>query len=224
MGARPRRGAVSRRPLWMALVALALAARAVRAEPSDGELALVGLALTPPTYFLGVALHEGSHALAAKALGAEVLSVRLLPGRDPRTRAFHFGLTRVRGLDGDGERLAFFLAPKATDTLLLGGFIALVATDAWPRSRYGQLTLTVLATGVWVDFTKDVLSFSPHNDVVKAMTLAGLDTEWRRLPVRLAYAALAGVAGYYVARGYRRTFEGPTPAAARVAPLWSAAW
>lgn len=208
----------------LALTALALAAGTADAEPSDGELALVGLALTPPTYFLGVALHEGSHALAARALGAEVLSVSLLPGRDPRTRAFHFGLTRVRGLQGSGERLAFFLAPKATDALLLGGFIALLATDTWPESRYGQLTLTVLATGLWVDFTKDVISFSPHNDVVKAMSLAGLDSEWQRLPVRLAYAALAGVAGYYVARGYRRTFEDPAPTAARIAPLWSAAW
>lgn len=208
--------------LLSTLAALTSAVESAHADPSDGELALVGLALTPPTYFLGVALHEGSHALAAKALGAEVLSVSLLPGRDPRTRAFHFGLTRVRGLQGDGERLTFFLAPKATDALLLGGFIALLATDTWPQSRYGQLTLTVLATGLWVDFTKDVISFSPHNDVVKAMTLAGLSDEWRRLPVRLAYAALAGVAGYYVVQGYRRTFDDPP--AASIAPLWSTAW
>lgn len=203
------------------LSALALS-RPASAEPSDGELALVGLALTPPTYFLGVALHEGSHALAAKLLGAEVLSVSLWPGRDPNTRAFHFGLTRVRGLKGTGERLTFFLAPKATDALLLGGFIALLATDTWPENRYGQLTLTVLATGVWVDFSKDVISFSPHNDVVKAMTLAGLDDEWRRLPVRFAYAALSAVAGYYVARGVRRTFEDPP--ATSLAPLWSTTW
>ena len=40
-------------------------------------------------------------------------------------------------------------------------------TGAWPHNRYGQLTLTVLATGFWVDFSKDVVLFSATNDVVK---------------------------------------------------------
>lgn len=188
------------------------------AEPSDGELVWIGVGLALPTYALGVTLHEGSHAVAAKMMGAEVLSINLLPGRDPGTGAFHFGLTRVRGLGSPSRKAFFYLAPKLTDSLLLGGFTGLVLTDAWPDSRYGQLALTVLATGFWIDFTKDVLSFSPNNDIVKVMHLAGLTTEWRKLPVRLGYATIAVTLAFAVARGYERTFEDPDAPAARRAP------
>ena len=56
--------------------------------------------------------------------------------------------------------IAFYIAPKITDALLLGGFAALVLTVAWPNNRYAQLALTVFATGLWIDFSKDVLLFS----------------------------------------------------------------
>lgn len=201
-------------------------ARPAQAEPSDAELTWLGVGLALPTYALGVSLHEGSHALAATLVGAEVLSLSVLPGRDPQTGAFHFGLTRVRGLGSRGNKLFFYLAPKLTNTVLLAGFTGLVVSDAWPDNRYGQLTLSVLATGLWVDFSKDVLSFSPHNDVVKAMSLCGLRSEWARLPVRLGYATLAVTWAFFVARGYQRTFADPSapsaPAAqARVWPMWS---
>lgn len=190
------------------------------AEPSDRTLILLGTALTVPTYALGVTLHESSHALAAKLVGADVLSLSVLPGRDPATGAFHFGLTRVRGLGGRGERLFFFLAPKITGSLLLGGFAALVLSDTWPQDRYAQLTLTVFATGSWIDFTKDVVSFSRFNDVVKVMNLLGLKTEWQRLPVRLGYAAVATTFAFAVARGYRRTFDAKETTSSQLRERW----
>lgn len=200
----------------LAATTTAIAPSPAAAEPSDGELVWIGIGFALPTYALGVTLHEGSHAVAAKMMGAEVLSIDLLPGRDPGTGAFHFGLTRVRGLGTPPRKAFFYLAPKLTDSLLLGGFTGLVLTDAWPDNRYGQLALTVLATGFWIDFTKDVLSFSPNNDIVKVMHLAGLDTEWRKLPVRLGYATIAVTLAFAVARGYERTFEDPdAPGAAR---------
>ena len=191
--------------LAAAATATAVAPRPAAAEPGTGALVGVGIALALPTYAVGVTLHEGSHAIAAKLVGAEVLSIDLLPGRDS-TGAFHFGLTRVRGLSSSSEKYFFYLAPKLTDTLLLAGFSGLVFTDAWPGNRYGQLALTVFATGLWVDFTKDVLSFSPANDIVKVMNLAGLTSEWSRLPVRLGYATIAVTMAFAVARGYQRTF------------------
>jgi Peptidase M50B-like len=203
------------------ILSLLATAHRAAAEPSDRRLVWVGIGLALPTYAIGVTLHEGSHALAARMMGAEVLSINLLPGRDPATGAFHFGLTRVRGLESRGAKAFFLLAPKVTDSVLLAGFAALVFSDAWPSHRYGELALTVLATGTWVDFSKDVLSFSPFNDVVKVMKLAGLHSEWQRLPVRLGYATVAVVAAAAVARGYRRTFEapGPTPAPALMLPV-----
>ncbi len=194
------------------------------AEPSDRDLLLTGLLLTPPTYFIGVTLHEGSHALAAKLVGADLVSLSILPGRDKRTGAFHFGLTRVTKLHGRGNQAFFLVAPKITDSVLLAGFGALVLTDGWPRNRYGQLVLTVAATGLWIDFAKDVLTFSKFNDVTKLGNLYCVNTEWRRLPARLIYGALAAGFGYLVYRGFDRTFDAVGTSTARYAepPQWSA--
>jgi hypothetical protein len=189
------------------LAALVGSATAAAAEPDDQDLVLAGLAMAPPTYFIGVVSHEGSHAIAAKLVGAEVTSISFLPGRDPATGAFHFGLTRVKGLRGKGEKVFFFLAPKIVDAALLGGFGALVLTDAWPENRYGQLALTVLATGFWVDFSKDVLAFRKSNDVVKVFDLWCMNTTGRQIAVRLAYTGAVAGFGYLVWRGYDRTFR-----------------
>ncbi len=194
--------------------------RTAVAEPSDRDLVWVGLALAPPTYLVGVSLHEGSHALAAALVGGTVVDMRLFPpGREPRSGKFRFGWTYVQGLQTRADRLLFFAAPKITDAALLGGFAALVLTDAWPRNRYGQLALTVFATGLWVDFSKDVVLFSPTNDVVKVFDLWCL-TGWRQVPARLVYAAAVVGLGLVVARGYQRTFEDPAdPDAQFLLPL-----
>ena len=197
-----------------AAIALALAlslaphARA-HAEPSDRTLFYTGLALVPPTYIAGVALHESSHALAAKLVGADVEELHVFPpGVDPHVHKFRFGWTYVTGLRTRREKIFFYTAPKITDMLLLGGFAALVYSDAWPHNRYGQLALTVGATGLWVDFSKDVVLFSPHNDVEKAFSLWCL-RGWRQVPARLLYAGAAVGLGVVVAHGFRRTFDDP---------------
>lgn len=187
------------------------------AEPSNRTLVYTGLALAPADYLLGVAIHEGSHALMAKLVGAEVTELHVFPpGRDPRGN-WRFGWTYVRGLKTKGDRLAFFLAPKISDLLLLGGFAALVFTDAWPQNRFGQVALTVFGTGLWVDFSKDVLAFKKTNDVVKVFDLWCL-RGWRQIPARLVYGALVVGTGLVVARGYQRTFDDDTTAT-RVMPL-----
>jgi len=203
----------------LAILAILFATRSAAAEPSDKTLFYTGLALTPPTYLAGVALHEGSHAIAAKLVGAEVLDVHLFPpGRDPKANKFRFGWTYVRGLQGKSERIFFFIAPKITDAALLGGFAALVLTDAWPQNRYGQLALTVFATGLWVDFSKDVLSFNKHNDVVKVFDLWCM-TGWKQIAPRLLYAGAAIGLGAIVAHGYKRTFFDDDATAMRIVPV-----
>ena len=204
-----------------ALAILAITATTAAAEPSDKTLVYTGLALAPPTYFVGVALHEGSHAVAAKLVGAEVLDVHLFPpGRDPMAKKFRFGWTYVRGLRGKHERIFFFIAPKLTDVALLGGFAALVLTDAWPDNRYGALALTVFATGLWVDFAKDVVVFDKHNDIVKVFDLWCM-RGWKQIAPRLVYAAAVVGLGALVAHGYRRTFDDDAATAARIVPLFT---
>jgi hypothetical protein len=202
-----------------ALAILVATAGAARAEPDTDDLLWAGLAMTPPTYFIGVVTHEGTHAIAAKLVGAELVSISFLPGRDPQTGAFHFGLTRVRGLKGTGEKVFFYISPKLVDIALIGGFGALVLTDNLPRNRYGQLALTVLATGFWVDFSKDVLAFRDSNDVVKIFNLWCI-TGWKRqLAARLVYTgAIAGL-GYLVYRGYDKTFSEPDEPSPRTTML-----
>jgi hypothetical protein len=188
-----------------AMIAGSAEARADRA-PADTRLVVVGLTLAVPTWALGTVVHEGSHVIAAELVGADTVSFRPWPGRDPSTGAFQFGLTRVRGLRSDGDRLFFYMAPKLTDLIMLGGYLALYESDAYPDGAYGQLVLTVLATGFWVDFAKDVFVFSRHNDLVKSMKLVGLHSEWTRLPARVGVAAASAGLGYLVLRGYDRMF------------------
>jgi hypothetical protein len=208
-----------------ALVILALLARTAAAEPDNETLVYVGLAMAPPTYLAGVSLHEGSHALAAKLVGADVEELHLFPpGIDPHTKTFRFGWTYVRGLSSRRERAFFYVAPKITDAALLGGFAALVFTGAWPHNRYGQLALTVGATGLWVDFSKDVVLFSPQNDIVHFFDQLCL-TGWRQWPARLVYAGVAGGLAYVVVRGYQKTFDEPSPTATPlVLPVLSTAF
>jgi Peptidase M50B-like len=204
----------------LAILAILFARAVARGEdPSDKTLVYTGLALTPPTYLVGVALHEGSHALAAKLVGAEVLDVHLFPpGTDPKVNKFRFGWTYVRGLKTKGDRIFFYVAPKITDVALLGGFAALVLTDAWPSNRYGQLALTVFATGLWVDFSKDVVSFNKHNDVVKVFDLWCM-RGWKQIAPRLVYAGAAVGLGVLVAHGYQRTFSEDDSTVMRILPV-----
>ena len=192
------------------IVAVALTARTAAADPSDTRLVVTGLLLAPPTYVLGVTTHEGSHALAAKLVGADVEELHLFPpGIDPHTKTFRFGWTYVNGLTTKADKIFFYIAPKITDLALLGGFAAFALTDAWPRNRYGELVLTVLATGWWVDFSKDVVLFSNTNDVVKVFNLWCL-TGWRGFAARLVYAGMVAGTGVVVAHGYLRMFDHST--------------
>jgi len=188
-------------------VALGLACATAHAEPSNERLVLTGLAMAPVDYMLGVTLHEGSHALAAKLVGAEIDEIHLFPpGIDPKVDKFRFGWVYVRGCRGGNGKISFYLAPKITDALFLSGYAALYLTDSLPSNKYGQLALLVGATGFWVDFAKDVALTSKHNDVVKAFNLWCM-TGWRQVPARLAYAVLDLGFAYAVVRGYQKLFD-----------------
>lgn len=191
-------------------------------RPSTRNLVLAGLAMAPPTYFLGVVAHEGSHALAGKLFGAKVVEFHVIPGRYGPEKNFHFGYVRVAGPLTPRQRTIFWLAPKITDAVALGGYSIAYATGALPRNRYGQLALAVLATGFWVDFSKDIISYWDSNDLVKAYNQNGLDSEPKRLPFRLLHAGLSAGAGYVIFRGYQQVFaDSPDPEApALLVPLW----
>jgi hypothetical protein len=207
------------RALSIVVVLLVLGGTA-SAEPSNERLFWTGVAMAPPTYLIGVSLHEGSHALAAKIVGGEVDDVHLFPpGIDPKVKKFRFGWVYAHGLKTRGQKIFFYLAPKVTDSLLLAGYTALLFT-AFPENKYAQLALTVGATGLWVDFSKDVVLFSPHNDVTKGLR-GWCMTGIKQLPARLLYGAAAVGFGYVVARGYQKTFEQQDTTMMRTMPIMS---
>jgi hypothetical protein len=192
------------------LALLVLATPAHADEPSDRRLVLAGLAMAPPTYLLGVTMHEGSHALAAKLVGGTVDQLRVFPpGVDPRANKFRFGWVYARGLSTKPKKIFFYLAPKITGAIFLSTYSALVLTDTLPSSKYALLALTVGATGFWVDFAKDVVLTSRHNDVVKVFHLWCM-RGWKQIAPRLVYAGLSAGFSYAIIRGYQRTFSDPT--------------
>jgi hypothetical protein len=205
-----------------AVLAVSAAAPEARAEaPDDGDLVLAGLAMAPAVYFMGVVSHEGSHALAGLINGARVTRFKILPGRFGPKKRFYFGYTRVAGYMTTGERIFFWLAPRITDAIMLGGYSALVLTGTVPENRYGRLALAVVATGFWVDFSKDIVAFWPGNDLVKSYNAMGLDREIERLPLRVGHAALAVAGAYVLSRGYRGAFEDDAAATPLILPMWS---
>ena len=128
-----------------ALVLLLFGRTALADDPSDRDLVLAGAAMALPTYFLGVVMHEGSHALSAKAFGAEILEFSVLPSiRDGR---FYFGYVRWQGYLTDCEKVWSLLMPKVTNAVFFGGYTLLLATDTLPENDYGRLALAVFATG-----------------------------------------------------------------------------
>ncbi len=198
-------------------------------EAPTGKLIAAGLAFALPTYAVGVIAHEGSHALAAKMVGAKVKQFSIIPGRYGPKKNFFFGYVRVTGLKTTRQRSFFWLAPKLTDLVLLGGFSALALTDNLPTNRYGALALTVFATGFWIDFSKDIISTRRSNDVVKTYNANGKTGELSRFPFRLAHAALSIGAGYAVYRGFEHVFETRSgdaegAAAATILPLITGAF
>jgi hypothetical protein len=194
-------------------IVLAAVAPARAEDPSDTRLVLTGLALAPPTYLVGVSLHEGSHALAAKLVGGTVDEVHLFPpGIDPRAKKFRFGWVYARGINTRPKRIFFLLAPKITDALFLGTFTALYFTDVLPDNKYGLLALTVAATGFWIDFSKDVILFDRRNDVVKAFH-AWCMYGAKQIAPRLLYATISAGFAYAIARSYQRTFSESTQTA-----------
>lgn len=177
-------------------------------RPETEHLVLAGAGMAVPTYFLGVIIHEGSHAVAARSFGATITRFQILPGRHPKTGVFYFGYASWRGRLTRGELAFTLLAPKLTDALMLGGYTVLWATDNLPDNAYGGLALAVLATGFWVDFTKDVfLHWRPTNDVTRVFHQYGKKSFWSQLPGRLVYAGLSAAGAYVVLRGYQKVFS-----------------
>ena len=215
-----------RGPATIALAAMVALCSPAAAEdrPSTTRLVVAGGLMAVPTYLLGVAWHEGSHALWAHVHGAKVTELRLLPGFHPRTGRFFFGWTSWRGKLTCPQHAWVLLSPKAFDLALLGGYAALQLSDTLPDNAYGELALGVLATGAWVDFGRDVFSTRHDNDLVVTHRLYGRTRELQRLPWRVLHGALVVATGALVVHGLSRALRADDGPRHFVVPLWRASF
>lgn len=206
-------------PVVMVMASTPRAALADR--PSDTNLVLAGAGMSVPTYFAWVIIHEGSHAIVAKAYGAKIIKFQILPGRHPINKRFYFGYVQWRGKMTTFQKIITGLAPKLPNLLYLGAYATLLGVGALPENRYAQLAFAVFATGAVLDFSKDLVAFWTPADVNIALRRAGLRSFLQQLPWRLIHIGLTAGAGYAVFKGYQRVFAdepaGATPRA--IVPL-----
>lgn len=185
-----------RRMNQLVLAALLLVAGDARAEDEMSRfktnVELAGWAL--PTLTLHTALHEHSHALAAKLIGAEHVQIRWMPGKGA------LGVTgwKKRGrTDGDVVKVA--AAPVLTNLVVLGVFGVLDQLGA-PSNEHARAPLLAMAGWAWGDLASQLLPFA-GNDVEKAYRFLHV-ASWQRFALRALHLGVV-VAGYYVLRrGY----------------------
>lgn len=189
-------------------------------RPDTSTLVLVGLGMGIPTYFFNVLMHEGTHAVVAKAYGKEIVRFQWWPGRHPQNGRFYLGYVQYKGRLTTNQQTFFLMSPKITALVALGGYAALVGFDGLPEGHYSQLALAVLATGFWVDFTKDLLAFWQPNDFQRSLSKNGKKSFWQRLPYRFVYAALSAATGYAVLRGYDELLADDDPGGMMMAPMF----
>ncbi|HTM22531.1 MAG TPA: hypothetical protein VL172_18545 [Kofleriaceae bacterium] len=210
----------SLRQLTVAIALLApMRAQAQEDRPSTARLVAAGAATAVPTYWIETVIHEGMHALTAKAFGAEILQFAVIPGRYGPQRHFYFGYVSYRGQLTLGQQTLFLLAPKLDDLVWLGGYAALVGFGGVPENHYAQVVLAVVATGFWIDFTKDLVQFWHPADVDVALSRNGARRFVQRLPWRLLHIGIAAAVAIPLVQGWKSAFAHPTGSAAFVVPI-----
>lgn len=167
-------------------------------NPSQEPIPVEDIALTAGALLIvqvpiATAVHEGSHALALIASGAEVKSVSIIPGFE--NGVLYFGLTRyVPNTPFTGGQTAFIaLAPKLTDTVVLSLYGALLFTGVtadW--SLAARIAVWTFAVASWVDFSKDLVRDSPTNDVSIAFRTWGFHAIEQQLVPRAVYGVAVG--------------------------------
>lgn len=148
----------------------------------------IGITLSAD-YFLQLALHEGSHALATKYYGATIESISVLPSRDPIDNSWRLGYTEYSYKSGsisNREHANILLAPIGTNLVILSMYSVLSVGNLWNHSDFNKLGISILAAGASIDLLKTAFDWRRTSDLRKAANLL----DWNRDQIRAARMAL----------------------------------
>ncbi len=118
------------------------------------------LVLIPAYFFAEVALHETSHALAAKAVGANVNTLIVYPHTQDGT--FYFGRTDLFNVE-QSDILPISAAPMTLNLLTMT--TADLALSKVENKRLGLFLTVALMAVPWVDFTYNINNRRPNSDL-----------------------------------------------------------
>ncbi|HLE01098.1 MAG TPA: hypothetical protein VJB59_12615 [Bdellovibrionota bacterium] len=175
---------------------------------SPSALKLIGAAalIAPAEYFLTAALHEGSHVLAVKTFGGKVQNFEITPSKDGEGYVI-FSKTEYTGDFSKAQLAITDIAPKISDILIVGSYAALQESESIPQNKYAQVAAAMVATGAWVDFSKDIIFVGSQNDLTKFMSRLGAQDGSERFSYKLGYGALALAGGLEIGKGWHRVFQ-----------------
>lgn len=116
---------------------------------------LGGLAMAPPAFLLGTAIHELSHCAAAEAYGFDCFDVRLFPYKAKYLNEegeveeyFYFASMSYRWDEGNpptpGQKAMITAAPMFTDAGLITVFSTLAFMDKLPKNKWAKTATFVL--------------------------------------------------------------------------------
>jgi hypothetical protein len=184
-----------------------------------------------PTFTLQTVLHEGSHALAARLIGAEDVQITwlIIDGwtTGAKTRWSKQSNLKLRIKKSDAESYAAFkrraalereawlrhvareeafvsLAPQITNLATLTTYTLLQELGV-PSNEQLRLPLLVMAFWAWADLAAQLLPID-RQDVEKTYGRLRL-TSWQRIPFRVVHLGLVVLGGYYLSRGYNSIFD-----------------
>jgi hypothetical protein len=177
-------------------------------QGKDWHYILGGVAMAPFALVLGTTIHEGSHALAAKAYGAEITEFRVIPFYDEERKRSYFGRTGYNYGDkevSDSDRAWVSSAPMFTDAALISVCSGLAFSGTLPKNKWAKTGLTVFCLLPTIDFINHIRATSEYADLVKIeKTIAKYNPNisesdarlMTRIPMGVAIAVGATASGF----------------------------
>ncbi len=177
-------------------------------ELSNFKARVEGAGWLFPTLTLHVVLHEGSHALGAKMMGADYVQITWLPKPGRKERCCALGTTGwvKRGGTTEGERAFVGFAPVITNVATVAAY-ALLFEFGVPSNEHVRLPLTEVAAWAWADFALELVPYASTH-VENVYKYYGLNS-WQRIPFRMVHLGLVVLGYHYLRRGQNSIFDHP---------------